>query len=1178
MGITRRGEWKTNVDSNTQAIDPKDLTRKGAKVVGGNTSTTPVLGVSGKGMGLNGLSDFRKEAMFNPRAEEQEEVSPVLVHGATYKTNQNRSVDLVKTAEGVGSVFNRGVGGHTVRQGPEIYSPLFQMANLQLPRDRITMNAWNRNFYDTHPLVHNCINLHATYPISKISIKCKNSKIEQFFNEMAQNIDLIGTLQSIAQEFWMLGEKIDGASMITMADGTLKPISEIQIGDMVLTHLGNKKRVIERFIKPTSTVIEEHLKIHKLTIGGLADSLIISGKHPVLSMDGSKLKCPKSSCQNKNLRVFPDKDHCGNCYSPNITSRMMPDFKAAGDLKPQDIVYAPFNKEVVNNAAFTEDLCYIMGYWIAEGCYCKAPRKNYTKYNGIKFCSFDNDFLEDQFIPLFERFAGFSGHKYTSKSTHLSIGKNKYDYWFESECRNGPALAKFFLEHCGEFSKTKHLSETVMSLPPQMQRSLLAGFIDGDGCIDKDNNHALLYTSSRVLANQLMLILRRLGAHPTCSKHRPVLNGKLGEFSYKIRVIADEAYKLFSGLLRSKKAKLLKTRKWSSCRTGLQNNWQLLSIREIEDITEQYNDRFMYDIEVEDDHSYIANGIAIHNCFPYAELDESRGVWRHITVQNPDFIHVKKSPFGEFSVSLRPDPALLRLVQSSSPDDLRLISKMDKELVYHVRKGNSIPLDNFHVSHLRNLRAPYDIHGTSIIVSVYKDLMLYDKIRESKFAQADNMINPITLIKVGGTAEGEFHPTSQDLENYRQIFECHDEETEVLTSQGFKRFNDVIDYTVNDDGSYSAYTKEHTQIACFNSITECIEYHEPIAAHIYDYVGKMISFSGKKVDLCVTPNHRMWTDEKISIGGTKRWKDEWQFKTAQELFEAPRKYRLTSSADWSGNDLLSVDVIGFVVDMDVYLKYIGYVLSEGNIDLKTGRISVYQRTTSKCIDDIKVAVENFAQAIGKKCHHGVRNIGGKEVWTGRIYGKELTRFIANQIGNRFDNKHIPRWVLDLPGKRLAILISALVNGDGTTEILKTTTRFKYYTSSQQLSDDIYEAVYKLGFVPYIYNHTRFHYKTEYIVDWSTSKFGRNPELQRAESISKTDYNGKVWCFTVPTGLFITRRHGKITIQGNSAQYDLDFKVITHAGVSVERVGASGQIIDIAADLEFIMNNIFYGLM
>ena len=56
------------------------------------------------------------------------------------------------------------------RMMPDVYSPLFQLSNLNLPRDRVTMNSWNRIFYDTHPIVRNAINLHASYPISKINI------------------------------------------------------------------------------------------------------------------------------------------------------------------------------------------------------------------------------------------------------------------------------------------------------------------------------------------------------------------------------------------------------------------------------------------------------------------------------------------------------------------------------------------------------------------------------------------------------------------------------------------------------------------------------------------------------------------------------------------------------------------------------------------------------------------------------------------------------------------------------------------------------------------------------------------------------------------------------------------------------------------------------------------------
>jgi len=177
----------------------------------------------------------------------------------------------------------------------------------------------------------------------------------------------------------------------------------------------------------------------------------------------------------------------------------------------------------------------------------------------------------------------------------------------------------------------------------------------------------------------------------------------------------------------------------------------------------------------------------IGEIFPYAELDENRGTWKGITIQNPDYIHVKRSVLGgESVISLRPDAALQRLVMSSHPTDIQLRRQIDPEILHHVRKGNTIPLDNFHVSHLKMLSSPYDIRGTSIIVSIYKDLMHYDKLRESKFVQADSLVNPITLVKVGGTAEGEYHPTSNDLEEWRHIIEAaqYDRDFKIISHAG----------------------------------------------------------------------------------------------------------------------------------------------------------------------------------------------------------------------------------------------------------------------------------------------------------------------------------------------------------------------------------------------------------
>jgi hypothetical protein len=185
----------------------------------------------------------------------------------------------------------------------------------------------------------------------------------------------------------------------------------------------------------------------------------------------------------------------------------------------------------------------------------------------------------------------------------------------------------------------------------------------------------------------------------------------------------------------------------------------------------------------------IVYGVALEywklgEAFPYAELDQGSGTWKRITILNPDYVHVKRSVIGDQTiVSLRPDATLQRLVGSTDPGDLAMKSRLPPHIVDYVRRGQNIPLDNFNVSHLKLLSAPYDIRGTSIVVSVYKDLMLLDKIREAKFAQADGMINPLTLVKLGGE---EYKPTQADLEAFRQVLEeaQYDKDFKIVTHNG----------------------------------------------------------------------------------------------------------------------------------------------------------------------------------------------------------------------------------------------------------------------------------------------------------------------------------------------------------------------------------------------------------
>lgn len=174
-------------------------------------------------------------------------------------------------------------------------------------------------------------------------------------------------------------------------------------------------------------------------------------------------------------------------------------------------------------------------------------------------------------------------------------------------------------------------------------------------------------------------------------------------------------------------------------------------------------------------------------CFPYAELDAERNTWKKITILNPDYIDVRKSPIGNsMIISLIPDAAIKRIVNSTNPQDIVLKRKLSPHVIEAVKKGKSIPLDNINISHLKLLSSPYDVRGTSIIQSVWKLLMQYDKLMESKYAQADGMINPLTVATLGGS-EG-YRPTQGAIDSLKNTLEeaQYDKNYVLVTHDGVK--------------------------------------------------------------------------------------------------------------------------------------------------------------------------------------------------------------------------------------------------------------------------------------------------------------------------------------------------------------------------------------------------------
>jgi len=170
--------------------------------------------------------------------------------------------------------------------------------------------------------------------------------------------------------------------------------------------------------------------------------------------------------------------------------------------------------------------------------------------------------------------------------------------------------------------------------------------------------------------------------------------------------------------------------------------------------------------------------------FVYAELDESKGKWSRLHIQNPDFMNVKRTVVAsEPIIMLRPDENLKKIIFSNRPTDIEQRKQLNQHIIDSVRRGENIPLDNFNVSHLARRISPYEIRGTGLPVCIFRQLMLFDRLRESKYAQADSMINPLTVVKIGSA---DYKPTHADLEAWRNVFASaeFDKNFKIFTHEG----------------------------------------------------------------------------------------------------------------------------------------------------------------------------------------------------------------------------------------------------------------------------------------------------------------------------------------------------------------------------------------------------------
>jgi len=348
---------------------------------------------------------------------------------------------------------------------------------------------------------------------------------------------------------------------------------------------------------------------------------------------------------------------------------------------------------------------------------------------------------------------------------------------------------------------------------------------------------------------------------------------------------------------------------------------------------------------------------------------------------------------------------------------------------------------------------------------------------------------------------------------------CYDENTEVLTRRGWLSFKDL---------------KPNDEVLTWNLETDEVKYEKPRRVFEYDYNGRMYRVKSRKVDLLVTPDHKVVVGDKLKRGLN------YKLFRIKDVHKKTKFYRV-GIPNWQGEEkeffrLPSIPfskhatvVVKEKLDMDAWLQFFGWFLAEGTV--YEGKVTICQHKKEN-FDEIGAVVTRLGYKPSRNCN-GIS-----------IHSRQLATYLGKFGKQPF--RYIPEELKSLSTRQLKILLSALIKGDGC----KMNDRFSiYYTTSKRLADDVQEIALKCGYSAMVrrlsVSGKGWRKRDEYrvfiskTVDTQVNLFHNN--------VTEVSYKGKIYSCDVGGKAVLVRRNGNPVWSGNSKSCDainLEFAVKT----------------------------------
>jgi twinkle protein len=351
---------------------------------------------------------------------------------------------------------------------------------------------------------------------------------------------------------------------------------------------------------------------------------------------------------------------------------------------------------------------------------------------------------------------------------------------------------------------------------------------------------------------------------------------------------------------------------------------------------------------------------------------------------------------------------------------------------------------------------------------------------------------------------------------------CYSSDTEVLTKRGWLKHAEI---SVEDE------------VACFNTILGSMEYHKPSRIIRKPYVGPMHNFKGYGYDLLVTPEHRMvvmpdWKEPNgrqttTGFGRPVRFpKGKWQFCEAEKLPTSNFKIPLTATLRDQSTEEISESLA----------RLAGWYVSEG-CGSTSSSVSISQAVGEK---SDQIAALLISMSIPFSVYKSLPGGKGGTLPMNSFYihmpgASEIVNWLKRECGVGSANVRIPEVIFRCSNSVKAAFLETYLAGDGS---LCRVGAFRATTISRMLRDGLQRLALELG-LPSSWHINQRKENTLHSESWTVS-IGRaarkTTSIRTPYNRTFQDYSGEVWCLTVPTGAYFTRRNGKAVVCGNSAHF------------------------------------------